>query len=102
MPKADPPAPQLVRRDPVGWALGQLTRQAGVPLAFAKPAEAASLLRPDAGRTGRRKRCRAKLASWLAKLHALRGAGYGWHEIRAWTGRRFEADHEHERRRPGV
>lgn len=85
---------------PERLTLGQLASRAGVPYAFAQEAVREELLRPDKGRTGRRKRYRPRLASWLVKLRTLRDAGLSWDDIRAWTRRRWEPGHEHEIRWP--
>lgn len=91
-----PPA----RRAPQRHTLGELARIAQVPLTFARAAQAEGLLRPDAGRSTRRKRYRPKAASWLAKLQRLQQAGYDWPALRAWAARRFTPGHETERRWP--
>ena len=91
-----PPA----RRRPVRRTLPATAKIAEIPVAFAREAQAEGLLRPDAGRTARRKRYRPKLASWLAKLHTLRQAGYTWADLRAWVARRFLPEYEAERRWP--
>ena len=88
------------RRRPVRRTLHQTAKAAEIPLDFAREAQQEGLLRPDAGRTTRRKRYRPKVASWLAKLHTLRTAGYTWEDLRAWTARRFLLEHEYERRWP--
>lgn len=95
-PAAEPPA----RRRPARRTLGQIAKVAAVPVDFAREAQAEGLLRPDAGRSTRRKRYRTKVASWLLKLHRLRQAGCTWPELRAWAARRFTPGHEHERRWP--
>ena len=59
-----------------------LTCVAGLPYVFAQEAQHEGLIRPDAGRTTRRRRYRRKLAAWLSKLHTLRA--------RAWAGRSCE------------
>ncbi len=98
LPADDQPPPH--RRQPTRRTLGQTAKAAEIPLAFAQEAQQEGLLRPDAGRTVRRKRYRPKVASWLAKLHTLRQAGYTWDDLRAWTRRRFLPEHAHERRWP--
>jgi hypothetical protein len=85
---------------PERLTLGQLASRADVPYAFAQEVVREELLRPDRGRTGRRKRYRPRLASWLVKLQTLRDSGLLWDDIRAWTRRRWEPGHEHERRWP--
>jgi hypothetical protein len=80
--------------------LGQIAAAAGVPFDFAREAEGHGLIRPDGGRGKRRKRYRRKLAAWLEKLYLLNQSGYSWEELAAWTRRRFQAGHEHERRFP--
>lgn len=80
--------------------LGEVAKRAGVPYEFAKEAQAEELIRPDQGRDTRRKRYRQRLASWLQKLYTLRDGGMEWAEIRAWTQRRWQPGHEHERRWP--
>lgn len=87
-------------RRPTRRTLGQTAKAAEIPLAFAQEAQQEGLLRPDGGRTARRKRYRPKVASWLVKLRTLREAGYTWAELRAWSERRFTPGHEHERRWP--
>lgn len=77
--------------------LGELAKQARVPYAFAKEAAQTPLLRPDQGRTTRRKRYRRGLARWLNKLYQLRTAGMTWNEIEAWTKRRWQPGRDHER-----
>ena len=81
--------------------LGQLAKQAEVPYAFAQEAVGAKLLRPDQGRTSRRKRYRRRLAGWLAKLYRLRTSGMSWPEIQVWCVRRWQPEHEAERTWPG-
>lgn len=116
--KADPDKPRFMFRDhdrfsldtlraevgessqPHRGTLGEIARKAGVSYQFAKEAESHGLIRPDGGRGTRRKRYRYKLAGWLRKLHVLQDSGYTWEDIRAWTQRRFEPGHEHERRWP--
>lgn len=88
------------RRQPRRRTLGQTAKAAEIPLAFAREAQVEGLLRPDGGRGTRRPRYRTKVASWLAKLHTLRQAGYTWDAIHDWTSRRFTPGHEHERRWP--
>ena len=97
---ADEAAAPPPRRRPLRRTLGQTAQAAEIPLDFAREAQAEGLLRPDAGRTTRRKRYRPKVASWLMKLHTLRQAGYTWAELRAWSARRFTPGYEHERRWP--
>ncbi len=97
---ADEEAAPPPRRRPLRRTLGQTAQAAEIPLDFAREAQVEGLLRPDAGRTTRRKRYRPKVASWLRKLHTLRQAGYTWDDLRAWTRRRFTEGHEHERRWP--
>ncbi len=98
LPADDQPPPH--RRQPTRRTLGQTAQAAEIPLDFAQEAQQEGLLRPDGGRTARRKRYRPKVASWLVKLHRLRQAGYTWPELRAWSARRFTPGHEHERRWP--
>ena len=88
-----PPAP----RRPLAIPLATLVRRAGVPPEFARDAVRRRLLRPDVGRGGDMGRYRPRLVGWLKKLHALRAAGMSWAEIRAWTRRRWQPGHEHER-----
>lgn len=90
-----PPKPR-----PERFTLGELASLAAVPYDFAKEAARAGLIRPDAGRTTRRRRYRRKLAGWLGKLHTLRAAGLTWDDLRAWAARRWQPGHEHERRWP--
>lgn len=90
------------RPEPERLTLGELAAAAGVPYAFAKEAAAAGLVRPDWGRGTRRKRYRAGLADWLAKLHCIRADGLTWEDIRAWTKRRWDPGHEHERNYPAA
>jgi hypothetical protein len=92
--------PGARRRRPVRCTLGQTAKTAEIPLEFAREAQQEGLVRPDAGRTTRRKRYRPKVASWLSKLYILRQAGCTWEELRAWTAHRFLPEHEHERRWP--
>lgn len=82
--------------------LGEVAARAGVSYAFAREAQRAGLIRPDAGRTTRRRRYRPKLAGWLGKLARLRAAGLSWADIRAWVDRRFRPGHEHERQWPAM
>lgn len=77
--------------------LGELAQRAGVPYAFAKEAQAEGMINADKGRNSRRKRYRERLKNWLRKLHTLRESGMSWEEIQAWTKRRFQPGHEHER-----
>jgi hypothetical protein len=92
--------PPVDRRRPVRRTIAQTAKAAEIPVDFAREAQQEGLLRPDAGRTARRKRYRPKVASWLAKLHTLRQAGYTWEELHAWAARRFTPGHELERRWP--
>ena len=78
----------------------QLAKQAGVPLAFAKEAEAVGLLRPDTDRGRRWPKYRPSLARWLVKLAQMRADGLTWPEIAAWSKRRWQTGHEHERCEP--
>ena len=80
--------------------LADLAQRAGVPVEFARTAVRAKLLRPDAGRGTRSPRYRARLASWLGKLHTLRESGMSWGDIRAWSRRRWDAGNEGERAWP--
>ena len=77
--------------------LAALAQLAGVPADMAREAVRARLLRPDAGRGVGVGRYRPRLAGWLRKLYTLRAAGMPWADIRAWTRRRWDAGHEHER-----
>lgn len=97
---ADEEAPPPRSRRQPRRTITQTAKAAEIPLDFAQEAQQEGLLRPDAGRTARRKRYRPKVASWLRKLHRLRQAGYTWPELRAWSARRFTPGHEHERRWP--
>lgn len=81
--------------------LGDLAASAGVSFDFAKETVTEGLIRPDQGRTQRRKRYRERLKNWLAKLWTLREAGFSWEDIRAWTKRRWQPGHESERLWPG-
>ena len=80
--------------------LGELATYAKVPYSFAKEAQDEGLVRPDQGRTTRRKRYRERLKNWLRKLHKLREDGYTWDEIRDWSKRRWQPGHEAERKYP--
>lgn len=87
-------------RRPARLTLHALAQAAGVPPAFVREAMRAGVVRPDAGRTSRRKRFRPKLRTWVVKLHTLRSAGYTWDAIGAWSARRFQPGHEDERAWP--
>jgi hypothetical protein len=80
--------------------LGQLANAAKVPREFGREAQREGLLRPDTGRSQRRKRYRPKLASWLAKLHTLWSTGYTWDELRNWSKRRVVPGNEDEHQWP--
>lgn len=80
--------------------LGELATLAGVPYEFAKEVFAFGLIKPDQGRTTRRRRYRRGLVTWLQKLKRIRDAGIEWSEIVAWTKRRWLPGHEEERRWP--
>ena len=80
--------------------LGDVARRGGVSYEFAKEAQAKGLIRPDKGRSERKKRYRVKLGSWLEKLHVLYHAGYSWQELKDWSKRRFKAGHSDEVRWP--
>lgn len=82
------------------FTLGELAQRAKVPFAFAQEAQAEGLIRPDQGRTTRKKRYRERLRNWLRKLYKLREDGHSWDSIRDWSKRRFQPGHEHERRWP--
>lgn len=77
--------------------LGDIAQRAGVPYAFALEAQQHGLVRADQGRGTRRRRYRARLKHWLRKLHTLRSGGMTWDDITAWSKRRFQPGHEHER-----
>lgn len=96
----EPPPKRAPAQRPTRLTLHGLAAAAGVPPAFVRETIRAGLVRPDAGRTSRRKRFRPKLRTWVAKLYTLRGAGYTWEAIGAWSARRFEPGHEHERAWP--
>lgn len=42
-------------------------------------------------------RYQTRLNNWLHKLHTLRCGGMSWEDITAWSKRRFQPGHEHER-----
>ena len=73
-----------------GLTIHQLAKEAGVPLAFAKEAEQAGLLRADRDRGCRWPKYRVKLAGWLVKLARLRADGLTWPEISDWSKRRWQ------------
>jgi hypothetical protein len=77
--------------------LGDIAQRAGVPYAFALEAQQHGLVRADKGRGTRRRRYRVRLKNWLQKLYQLRDSGMTWEEIIAWSKRRFQPGHEHER-----
>jgi len=80
--------------------LGELANYAKVPYSFAKEAQDEGLIRPDQGRTTKRKRYRERLKNWLKKLYRLREDGHSWDSIRDWSKRRWQPGHEHERKWP--
>ncbi len=82
--------------------LSELATRAGVPAGLAREAVRARLLRPDVGRGTRQTRYRARRVNWLRKLAQLREASRTWPEIRAWTRRRWQPEHEHERYWPAT
>ena len=94
------PEPEDDTADLNRLTLGELAQYAKVPFAFAKEAQDEGLVRPDQGRTTRRKRYRERLKNWLRKLHKLREDGYTWDEIRDWSKRRWQPGHEAERKYP--
>lgn len=77
--------------------LGAIAELAGVPYTFALEAQQQGLVRADQGRGTRRRRYRVRLKNWLRKLHTLRSGGMTWEDITAWSKRRFQPGHEHER-----
>jgi hypothetical protein len=89
---AEPERPQSSR-----LTLGELAALADVPYAFAVEAQRKGLIQPDQGRTTRRKRYRERLKHWLKKLWTLRSEGMSWEDIQAWSKRRFQPEHGHEK-----
>ncbi len=76
--------------------LGEIATAAGVPYEFAGEAQTHDLIRPNGGRTQRRRRYRRRLATRIGKLYKLRQAGYSWDELKVWSKRRFRVGHSHE------
>jgi hypothetical protein len=88
---------QTEQQLPSRLTLGELAALAGVPYTFAVEAQREGLIRPDQGRTTRRKRYRERLKNWIKKLWTLRETGISWEELRDWTKRRWLPAHAHER-----